>query len=575
MRSTTAPRLDPRLLLGALILAMLGTYASAQDTCPRFPAGSTVTQPEDLFSQNKVLIVNFTYQTFVDENGLTRFCYVNSDSQQSPTLHVNAGDTIVMTVTNDVPASGGAMPAMQMSESVTPGAVCGDTNMTTSSVNVHFHGMVVAPLCHQDEVIHTLINSGSTFTYNMQIPPNQPPGLYWYHPHVHGIADASVLGGASGAIIVEGIQNVNPLVAGLPERVFLIRDNMLPGNKKAAAAPSRDLSLNYIPVPYPAYTPAVITMKPGQQQFWRVVNASADTIINLQVTYDGQPQTLVVVALDGVPIGSQDGSGQGTTISENQILLAPAARAEFIVTGPSSSVKVAQLQTLAVATGSIGFSDPARPLALIQPPPAKSRVSGLTVPKVSGPPTEQRFAGLATVTPTAARTLHFSEDEQGYYITVNGHIPRIYSPDNDPALATTQGSVEDWTIQNHSIEAHEFHIHQLHFLLMEINGQAVPPDEQQMLDTINIPAWSGKGGYPSVTVRLDFRGADVGEFVYHCHILAHEDGGMMAIIRVHPASPPKEASVAPAHGDIVAPKASDSTVEERNGIDRVHSRSMR
>jgi FtsP/CotA-like multicopper oxidase with cupredoxin domain len=566
-----APRLT-RGILGALILALAATCALAQGVCPRFASGSTVTQPEDLFSQSGVLTVSFTYQTFVDENGLTRYCYVNSDGQQSPTLHVNPGDTIAMTVTNDVPA-GAAMPPMQMAESVTPSKVCGDATMTATSVNVHFHGMNVLPVCHQDEVIHTLINSGSTFTYNLHIPPGQPPGLYWYHPHVHGIADASVLGGASGAIIVEGIQNIDPILEGMTEQILLIRDNLLPSQGSSVGpVPSRDVSLNYIPVPYPTYTPAVITMPAGQQQFWRVVNSSADTIINLEVLYDGQPQTLVVVELDGVPLASQGGN---RTISESQILLPPAGRAEFIITGPSSTVKQAQLVTLGVTTGTNGFIDPQRPLATIQSTPAKAGASESKVPRVSGHAPAPRFAGLAAATPTLQRELHFSEDEQGYYITVNGHIPRVYSSDLPPAITTTQGSIEDWTIQNQATEAHEFHIHQLHFLLMQRNGQAVPLNQQQMLDTIHIPGWIGHGAYPSVTVRLDFRGPDVGEFVYHCHILDHEDKGMMAILQVLPPTLAKGTVGVPAAAELASGATNDSKAEEPSVMEKAHSPSLR
>jgi FtsP/CotA-like multicopper oxidase with cupredoxin domain len=52
----------------------------------------------------------------------------------------------------------------------------------------------------------------------------EPPGLYWYHPHIHGIAEAAVLGGASGAIVVDGIQNIEPAVSGLRQRILMIRD---------------------------------------------------------------------------------------------------------------------------------------------------------------------------------------------------------------------------------------------------------------------------------------------------------------------------------------------------------------
>jgi FtsP/CotA-like multicopper oxidase with cupredoxin domain len=70
--------------------------------------------------------------------------------------------------------------------------------------------------------------------------------------------------------------------------------------------------------------------------------------------------------------------------------------------------------------------------------------------------------------------------------------------------------------------------------LLEQDGIPVPTAARQMLDTIQVPYWSGTGPYPSVTLRIDFRGPDVGDFVYHCHILNHEDNGMMAIIRVKP-----------------------------------------
>src|ERR1700728_2502774 len=249
----------------------------------------------------------------------------------------------------------------------TPSDTCGAVTMTASSVNIHYHGTNTPPTCHQDEVIHTMISSGETFQYDVQFPLDEPPGLYWYHPHIHGVSEAAVLGGASGALIVDGIQNINPEVAGLPEQVLIIRDNLVPGDPTPGGnIPSWDISLNYVPVPSPAFTPAVIQMKPGEKQFWRVLNASADTIIDLQLQYDGTAQPLEVVALDGVPTGSQDGTSRGKRITQTDILLAPAARAEFIVTGPSANVKNATLMTLNVDTGPDGDNDPTRPVAAIK-----------------------------------------------------------------------------------------------------------------------------------------------------------------------------------------------------------------
>jgi hypothetical protein len=91
-----------------------------------------------------------------------------------------------------------------------------------------------------------------------------------------------VLGGASGAIIVDGIQNVQPAAAGLPQRILLLRDNLVPRNPKlGGSVPSWDISVNYVPVPYPDYTPAVIQMKASSQQLWRLVNACTDTILEV------------------------------------------------------------------------------------------------------------------------------------------------------------------------------------------------------------------------------------------------------------------------------------------------------
>jgi FtsP/CotA-like multicopper oxidase with cupredoxin domain len=271
------------------------------------------------------------------------------------------------------------------------------------------------------------------------------------------------------------------------------------------------------------------------------VNAGADTILDLQVQYDGQLQPLQVISLDGVPLGSQDGTGRGHAQTQTDILLAPAARAEFIVTAPGPSVRNATFLTLDIDTGPDGDNDPQRPIGTITLT-GRDGQAPRTIPAVSGPPNRQRFAGLADEQPSANRTLYFSEvlsdpsnplSPTNFFITVDGQTPVLFSPDNPPAIVTTQGSVEDWTIQNRTLENHEFHMHQIHFLLLEQNG--VPVANGPYLDMINIPYWTGSGPYPSVKVRMDFRGQDIGDFVYHCHILAHEDGGMMAIIRVNPS----------------------------------------
>jgi FtsP/CotA-like multicopper oxidase with cupredoxin domain len=424
-------------------------------------------------------------------------------------------------------------------------------------MNMHFHGTNTPPTCHSDEAIHTLINSGESFQYTVHFPRNEPPGLYWYHSHVHGIAEAAVQGGASGAIIVGGIAQFQPAVSGLRQRILVFRDQNVAGNPDPGGLiPAWDLTLNYVPIPYtetpqPGYIPSIIRMESGAKEFWRVLNASADTILDLELLYDRKAQPLTVVGLDGVPVGSQDGTRRGHTLSQKHVLIPPAGRAEFIVTAPSTKVKDAVFQTRTIDTGPAGDNDPARPLAVIHTVSSRDRdwladshprwlpIAENVTDLVPG----NRFSGLDTARPHKRRKLYFSEvisdpnnpaSPTNFFITVDGATPTLYSATNPPAIVTKQGSVEDWTIENRSPENHEFHIHQIHFLLLAVNGIPVPAGQRQYYDMYQVPFWKGSGPYPSITVRMDFRGPDVGDFVYHCHILGHEDNGMMATIRVLP-----------------------------------------
>ena len=558
MRSTYSLR-ALKISAGAVALAVMQICACAQTaatfggTCPRFASGSLVPEPPNLYSQNGVLTVSLSYNTTTNSAGLTLFCFTTSSGLESPTLHVHPGDTLTINVKNNLPAP---TSAGSMAPVTNASTVCGAATQNASSLNIHYHGTNTSPTCHSDEVIHTLINSGQSFTYNIVFPSDEPPGLYWYHPHVHGLAEAAVQGGASGAIVVQGIQNVQPAVAGLPERILIIRDQPVPASTPDpnGTAPSWDVTMNYVPILFPNFKPALLAMRPGEKQFWRVSNSAADTIIDLQLQFDGVPQTLQIVGLDGVPTGSQDGSSQGKLVPKTDIRIPPAGRAEFIVTGPSASVKKATLFTLGIDTGPDGDNDPQRPLISIvtdrnAPEPT------LSEGPVSGAPGPQRFAGLATAAPTRSRLLYFSEDNPNaqFFITGDGQKPVLFSANNPPAITTTQGSVEDWTIQNRTLENHEFHMHQIHFLLLARNGVPVAPADQQFLDMVEIPFGTGAPPYPSVTVRMDFRGPDIGDFVYHCHILQHEDEGMMAIIRVLPnaanAKPAVKPSVQPAPVD--------------------------
>jgi FtsP/CotA-like multicopper oxidase with cupredoxin domain len=509
-----------------------------------------VTNPPSLFSSNGLLNVRFSYQHIFDAAGRELFCFMTPDGLQNPTLHVNPGDQLMITVTNNLPKGTGSMEVNAPN--------CGDKTMNSSSLNIHYHGTNTSPTCHQDEVIKTIINPGDTFQYNVAFPANEPPGLYWYHPHVHGIAEHALQGGAAGAIVVEGIENVQPAVSGLPQRILIVRDQNVPGNPAPQGnIPSWDVTLNYIPITSPSdpnsnnFVPAILQMQTGDKEFFRVSNSTSDTILDLQYVFDGRSQTMQVVAIDGVSVNSQDGVQPGSLISVTHFVVPPAARVEFIVSAPPPGVQLAQLITLGINTGSLGDNDPQRPLATIQ------LVSGFlstgkdaVVPAFTSPDTRhQRFAGLATAPIAASRTVYFDENcapnstgctPNQFFMAVVGKPEHVFDPNLPPDIVATQGTVEQWTIQNRAGENHEFHFHQLHFLVQsqnnfEINGfPQAPAVTGQYLDMIQVPAWDGNPNhpFPSVTALIDFRGPDIGDFVFHCHILGHEDLGMMNIIRV-------------------------------------------
>jgi FtsP/CotA-like multicopper oxidase with cupredoxin domain len=533
--------------------------------CPRPPAGSEVPEPADLRSQNGSLEVDITYRNFLD-HGEVRYCYSYRDAREAPTLRVNPGDWLILRLRNDLhPLPHARVGAVtHMPPASMPPALCGGGAMDGLATNLHFHGLTVPPICHQDDAIGTLVSPGTRpFEYSLQIPPDEPPGTYWYHPHVHGFTDLQVEGGASGALIVAGLERANKLLAGMPERVFVIRDEPLlnpdgqPAKQSAAqppllrdpegdilntgtggGRPARDLSINFVPVAFPDYTPATITVKPGEYELWHVVNAAAVTYLDLQIAQGGVPQGMGLVSLDGVPI-TKNGAVPNRTLWQGHMLVPPGGRISFVYRTPPAGTQ-ATLLTAAVDTGPAGENDPIRPLAtIISRADAPSAPSAL--PGVSSPLAAAKTAWLGDVKPVRERKLYFSEEPSDpkdpnsptlFFITLDGEQPKIYDPHSPPDIVVHQGDVEDWTVENRSHELHDFHIHQIHFLLVGWNG--APVNDTFLRDTINVPYWDGKSAaYPSVKLRMDFRDPNsVGTFVYHCHLLEHEDGGMMGIIRV-------------------------------------------
>jgi len=509
----------------AIVVCGFSFLKPVAQNCPARPDnGTVVADPFNISSQNGTLSAKFTLGHSVDTAGYTHYCYnyqAGSQIVEAPTLRVNPGDVLNLNVVDAIKDN----PSMPMEMAPPAGPKCGDGGAATvNSTNVHFHGMNVPPVCHQDDVITTLIQPGTPgFQFNVHIPPTQPPGLYWYHPHVHGFTEFQVNGGAAGALIVEGMEKVRPEVAGLAERVFVIRQQYLvpwiPGPYQ--------LTINYEVAPLIGAKP-VIQMKPGEKQFWRVANATLQDFLQLQVQVNGTLRPLEIIALDGYPLAQ--------TRSQNTILVPPAGRAEFIVQAPAEGGS-AVFFTQSYSTGPTGNPDLAQSIANIETTGGNAATS---MPKTTPPSAEGvKFFDFAKQPATIQRKLYFSEEFGGtngpiqFYITVDGQKQKVFQPNEEPVISTKVGAIEDWTIENRALETHAFHMHQIHFRVMEVDGK--PAQNTDLRDTIEIPFWEGKGPYHSVKVRMDFSDpTTAGTFLFHCHILLHEDLGMMHKILVSP-----------------------------------------
>jgi len=517
-----------------------------------------------------------------------RYCYLDADGNESPTLRVNPGDLVILKLKNEGSASsssakhsGGAevsgceSPIGQTIEGQT--IVKQTMDMQAESTNLYFHGLMIPPTCHADEVIKTnILSQAAPFEYRFRIPLRQPPGLYWYHPHPHGHSEEQVLGGASGALIVEGIENFNFQVAALPERLIVIRDQTRISTKISPVnpiPPSKDLSVNFVPVLYPDYAPAVIRTKPMQRELWRVLNAAADTSIDLRLLMDGKWQSMGLVSVDGVPLGYGGNGKNGQVEWRQDIPIPPGGRAEFLFNSPALGADM-RLLTSGIDTAPDREDEPN--FAALRSPAPSSAVPPqdvMSIPDDDDYTPPRWIAKIVAATGAAettsviprpsshlhrqvlppltaphfvphtvrARKLYFSEkvmDQKNprtstiFYITEEGHEPAAFDPSAPPNITVRQGGVEDWVIENRSQEIHTFHIHQTHFLLLERDGNAV--DEPYLRDGVAVPYWDGVSKeYPSVKIRIDFRDPEIiGTFPYHCHILQHEDGGMMGTIQV-------------------------------------------
>jgi FtsP/CotA-like multicopper oxidase with cupredoxin domain len=467
----------------------------------------------------------------------------------------------------------------------------------TGATNLHLHGFAVPPVKPEDDVLTVCTDpqvggahcGQHAFTYRFHVPADMPEGLYWYHPHVHGEVQAQMLMGLSGAIVVEGPQEDARRAAGLDERVLIVRQTQdLDAGKSAAAAmtaapPTRPgdaaasgpvppateidtahellctrnsgidvISLNGTPVPVgdgPDAALAQLRIPAAGVELVRLVNAATDAFLDLSlVDADGHTLPLEVLARDGSPVTDDRGAELPATPTQESQFVPPSGRIEFLIRTPPGGAK-AYLVTRAVDTGCAGDRVPERRLAVIESsgatapapstvPPAALKEPSLFSGILERPTERQRVIAMAEYPRPG------SEDQIDFYLFERkpGAVLKPYMMGDKPAITVHAGTTEEWVIENWTNELHAFHIHQVHFRVLEVDGQRL--EHPPLLDVVNVP-YATATGYHSqegpvrpgrVRIKLTFPEALAGDIPFHCHLVDHEDNGMMAVLRVLPRS---------------------------------------
>ena len=487
-----------RIVIAAIVIAASTVFYLLVLTARPF---DLLSNPAELRAKNHTLYL--TLHAAISSDGKNSFYF--SGKPNAPTLRLSPGDQLKITYVNDLPSK------PQESCAITP---CLD--MT----NLHFHGLAVSPDAPQDDVLSMMAAPGQSLHYTVRIPKDHSPGLYWYHTHPHGESHRQVLDGMSGALVIEGIESYYASLAGLPERILVVRGRSIRKDPQSADLKQRVALGSYLcggerETPGEVFTVngsvrPQIEIAPGERQFWRIVNASADLYVDLQL----QGQEFEIVAMDGMPIARYDPHRR--TRTADHVLLPPGGRLEAIVTGPAAGAPQ-HLISRCVDTGPDGDPNPSMILADIAPRHAADSTPTLSESSLKVDPKDLDLAAEQSVPPRF--TVTFTEDKNGFYID-----GEKFKPNAAPMVRAKIGTYQHWRIVNASGELHPMHIHQVHFLAYAENDK--PIASPAWLDTVNVPY----GG--SVDVIMDFTDPVIkGISVFHCHLLNHEDKGMMAKIQ--------------------------------------------
>src|SRR5918994_749953 len=366
-------------------------------------------------------------------------------------------------------------------------------NRLTKPTNLHFHGLHVSPGGESDNIFRT-VNPGETARYVLELPPDHPTGTFRYHPHQHHLALEQVFGGMSGVIVIDGLQEkLPPDLQGIDERLFALKDFQL---DEAGAILLEDVPRDPTTRTVNGQINPTVTMAPGETQLWRLANVGAELFYQLRL--DGH--AFHVVAEDGNPVWD--------VRTADALVLPPGKRFDVLVQARESGIYT--FETTTYDQGNHVYPEVQIATLTIE----GTALSPVSLPSSVAPDRDLDSAEIATT-----RDIFFNDVDDDPIFEIDG---QQFDPNRIDAQVKL-GTVEEWTIRNVTAEQHPFHLHVDDFQVVSVNGQ--PYNAANLQDIVVLPA----GG--EVVIRIPFMDYP-GKFVFHCHILFHEDHGMMAVVDV-------------------------------------------
>ncbi|MEL7070097.1 MAG: multicopper oxidase family protein [Cyanobacteria bacterium J06581_3] len=397
------------------------------------------------------------------------------------------------------------------------------TNQLTQPTNIHFHGLHIPPTGSGDDVFLE-IPPGAKHTYDFQIPSDHPAGTFWYHPHYHGLVAEQLFGGLAGLFIVRGPLDDIPEIKAADESFLVLKDfafdrqGNIPNPGHMAQMTGR---IGDVLTASGQVNPS-LSVAPGGLLRLRLLNASSSRYFQLSL----EAHELYLIATDGGAIAAP--------ISLSQLILAPGERAEVLVKGDQSPGEYRLLnQPFNPARGHVGSGMMGDRMGGMMGSPSSSRtetVATLSYSKeAKSVPLPTRLIPVAAL-PEAQTTRQFTLNHgmgRGMAGEMGGGMVFLINDQAfDHSRVDTQvqlGTIEDWEIINTGTMAHPFHVHVNKFQIISRNGEPVPYTAWK--DVVSISPGE------RVKLRIAFRDY-AGKTVYHCHVLDHEDLGMMGTLEI-------------------------------------------